>query len=64
LLFNNGKGFAMFDQDAHVWAIIAERHSEARDAARRAQLIAAHRASKQRIHARSRWIRRVLLAAR
>jgi len=54
----------MFDQDAHVRAIIAERHSEARDAARRAQIVAAHRASKQRVRARSRWIRRVLLAAR
>jgi len=54
----------MFDQDAHVRALIAERHSEARDAARRAQVMAAHRAGKQRVRARSRWIRRVLLASR
>jgi hypothetical protein len=54
----------MFDQDAHVRALSAERHSEARDAARRAQIIAAHRARKHRVRARARWIRRVLLAPR
>jgi hypothetical protein len=59
-------GFFMFINDAHARTVVANRHSTARDVELRAQLVAAHRArvNRQRTRERSRWIRRVLLAAR
>jgi len=56
----------MFINDAHARTVVADRHSIARDAELRAQLVAAHRArlNRERTQARSRWIRRVLLATR
>ena len=53
----------MFSQETHARVLLAERHSQARDAALRAHLIAA-RKSKRRAEDSARWIRRVLIAVR
>jgi hypothetical protein len=56
----------MLSQDMHVRVLMAERHSEAREAARRARALAARRSKRPGVSGRdpARWLRRLLVAVR